>query len=87
MDIEDAIQKINSLLSTIDKLLSIPVKSEQFNKVKLKEYRSTLVSLLNSAESTMNFSTSKVRFLAGIQRFVKEQKALVTAANKKPRRK
>jgi hypothetical protein len=87
MDIEDAIQKIRSLLTTIDKLLSLQIKSEQFNKPKLKEYRTTLVSLLNSAESTMNFSTNKVRFLASIQRFVKEQKALAATNTKKQGRK
>lgn len=81
MDIEDAIQKIQALIATVDKLLSYQVKSEQFNKAKLKEHRATLVSLLNSAEATMSFSTSKVRYLTSIQRFVKAQKALAADAN------
>ncbi len=87
MDVEDAIHKLKSLIETTDKLLTAKVKSEQFNRMKLQETRGTLVSLLNSVESTMRFSTKQVRYLASIQRFVTEQRTIASESKKKSAKK
>lgn len=87
MDVEDAIHKLKSLIETTDKLLAAKVKSEQFNRAKLQEMRATLVSLLNSVETSMSVSTSRVRYLASIQRFILEQKQIATSTRKSGKKK